>query len=175
MSKQSPDIDVFPIGVVEHSGRNYWIWKIGWMLTALLGVLSLGSAVLFLGPAVSELSSENKSLIERVAAARDVAEQTRQDLVEATEKHSDLAIASQDSVQRDQCRNRYDLAITEALIRNTVVQNNFVSSLAGVDHGATIQEQGEALAASNAVLEKALLDRNDYEANGAPLPCPSGD
>ena len=172
MSDERPNIDVFPIGVVEHTGRNYWIWKIGWMLTALFGTLALGSAVLFLAPSVAKLVGDNQFLITRVAAARDIAEETREDLAEAREENTKNALISEEAVARQECRNKYDLAITEALIKNTIAQNNFVTSLAGVDHGATIADQGAALDASNDILNEAVAARNSYEEGGATLPCP---
>jgi hypothetical protein len=145
------DIDVFPIGVVEHSGKAYWTWKIGWMVTALLGVLSLGSAILFLAPSVSRLTSRN--------------EQLRSELSESQEK-------DRVAIDVSSCRNKYDLKITEALINNTIAQNNFVISLSGADHTLTIADQTTYLNQTSDDLTFALVNRKAYDLAGSPIPCP---
>jgi NAD(P)-dependent dehydrogenase (short-subunit alcohol dehydrogenase family) len=170
-SERKPAVDIFPIGVVEHSGRAYWTWKIGWMLCALLGVLALGTAVLFQAPSITRLASTNHDLLVRVRELRDTLDETRIQLDEAKTQGQEVLTQTDLSDARTECRNLFELAVTDAQIANVLAQNAFVTSLATIPHGTSLGEATAELEETNAQLSLALAERHAYEDKGAPIPC----
>lgn len=157
--------DLFATPGPDRSGKEYWIWKIGWMLVGLFAVLSLGSATIFLTPSIFKLVNHNREIVDELVEAKGLLAETQSE----SEQANEIAVTS---VDRQECRNRYELSLTNARIENTVAQNKFIVSLASAFHGQVIDEVKADLEASNTLLEQRLSERNQYEAQGSPLPCP---
>lgn len=93
------------------------------------------------------------------------------DLNQQLEKaRSEISDVSNESAERETCRLRFSSAITEGTSR---VLLSFTAAAGNPSQDEAVRTQQRAvIAKAGDALDKALADREAYEKDGAPLPCP---